>query len=181
MSKNLLRFILFTSLFLLLANSGRSLPIDAGAGYTPNRIEEDTEVTFSGTLYNLMSINIYVTSFNVSFLEAATESAAGEQKVYNLSKSYPEGRRLLQSNSSFTDLFQTKVTFAPGTYDVSIFFGNANDTTGALNEYAYALINETVTIVGVSDPTRFFEGLGIVVFSGFAIYLGLIVYNKYKK
>ncbi len=183
MRNSVIRVIITLSMILLMTGN---VPADAivngASGFAPAKIDEGEEATFSGTIYNLQNISIYVDSLYVEFIEGIISGAQGNTDVLNMSKTYPAERQELPTNSSFTDTFKTEVNYNPGTYNVSIFFMYSNNSDGSSLEKVYSLINQTVIIEGVNDYTRFVIGFAYAVGFAIVIVIGLIVYNnKFKR
>lgn len=179
-----LRLFVVLSIFLFMANPATTAEqLSASSGYTPTRIQVDTEVSFTATVYNLQDRELYIQGMNVSFTEGSASGSSTNVDTFYLTKSYPESRRALPANSSFSDRFTIKVSFEPGTYNVSIFFANSNESDSrSWNPHVYALTNETVVIIGVNDTLKFLLGLGIFFGVTAIVIIGLMVYNsKFKK
>lgn len=166
---------------VLLANPATSM-VDGGSGFVPGKIKQGSEVMFSGTIFNLSNLTIYVHSMYVEFIEGTTIGSTGIAQRFNSSHSYPESRRTLESNASLSDFHKDEINYEPGEYNVTVYFEYANTTTATTFDIAYAIINQTTVVVGVSSAGRLLRGFGIFVGIVASVIIGLIVYNnKFKK
>ena len=168
---------------LLFSISTSADLIDGYAGMVPERIERGSEVSFSGTIHNLGNYEVFVQQFNVSFVERLGSEANSAPENYSYSESYADEPYQLPSNSTFTSLFKTIIDIEPMAYNVSIFFLYSNTSASVIStwESAYTLANQSVLIIGVSDPQKIFYGFLITISFLASAFIILVVRAKYFK
>jgi hypothetical protein len=168
---------------MLTSNSTSADLIDASSGMAPSKIEQGSVAEFSGTIYNVGPTEVYVQSMNVSFVEDLGAGANAKPKSYNLTSSYIDDPYFLPSNNSFTDAFKEIIDFDATIYNVSIFFAYSNTSVSPASTWhkAYALTNQSVVIVGVTEIMKVFYGF-VIAFSVIAvIVIALMIRSKYFK
>ena len=168
---------------MLTSNSTSADLIDASSGMSPAKIEQGSEVEFSGTIYNVGVTEVYVQYMNVSFVENLGIDENAKSKSYNLTSSYRDDPYFLPSNNSFTDAFSEIIDFEATIYNVSIFFSFSNTSTSPESTWykAYALTNQSVIVVGVTEPMKVFYGFVIAFGSVAVVVIALIIRSKYFK
>ncbi len=153
MSRN---FVFFTSILLLLTGSivynGSAEPfLVVGANYSTDRIDSGDIVRFTGSLFsNSSSGDTKVISMNVTLgLFGSKITAAHYSKVYDLT------RQSFEQNSTITGTITEKLDLEGGEYNVSIFFDirdGAHTTPNKIESY-YVMINQSLLVRGINDPT----------------------------
>lgn len=168
---------------MLTSNSTSADLIDASSGMSPVKIEQGSVVEFSGTIYNVGSSEVYVQSMNVSFVENLGVDSNSKPKSYNLTSSYLDDPYFLPSNNTFTDAFAETIDFDATIYNVSIFFSYSNTSASPESTWykAYALINQSVIVVGVTEPMKIFYGFAIAFAVIAVILVSLMIRSKYIK
>ena len=166
---------------MLTSNSTSADLIGASSGMTPAKIEQGSEVEFSGTIYNVGKSEIYIQSMNVSFVENLGIDSNSKAKSYNLTSSYLDDPYFLPSNNSFTDAFEVIIDFDATIYNVSIFFSYSNTSASPESTWfkAYALVNQSVIVVGVTEPMKVFYGFAIVFGVIAVVVISLMIRSKY--
>lgn len=182
-------FALSLILLLTVSSSTAQVQVDDqiagayGGKISTIRIEQDSNVEFSGSTYNFDDDTIFfINSMNITFLELLGQSTSRDAKIYNLTKSYESSFRL-GPGETYSDSYRTKVDLNAGKYNVSISFVLSNGTATSSASYIpkYALSNQTVQIVGVSESQKVLRAFGYTILAIVGLVILFYFYSKFVK
>lgn len=154
-----------------------------GGSISATTIEQNSDVTFGGSVYNIHNVSIfYIYFLNVTFRELLGESSTRTPKRYNYTKTYDSNFRL-NTGEIFSDTYRTKVDLNPGKYNVSIAFTISNGTASASSAFRpqYAMGNQSVEVIGVSQSQKVLIAFRNTILAILGIIVLTYLYLKYVK
>ncbi len=177
-------FLIFLILNVGINTSAQLSQVDAYvASIESDEIEEGESITFTGSIYNLGNITIYVHSMNVTFVELLGQSSVRDPKLHDFVKEYPQDTVRLEHNEIYADNFRSEINLNPGKYNVSIGFGvqNSSIASDLTREYRYGLVNQTVEVIGTSQSVNIARGIGYFLLAVTGLSIIYYIYSKFRK
>lgn len=154
-----------------------------GGSISATTIEQNQDVTFGGSVYNIHNVSIfYIYFFNVTFREILGETSTRSPKRYNYTKTYDSNFRL-STGEVFSDTYRAKIDLNPGKYNVSIAFTISNGTASTVNSFRpqYAMGNQSVEVIGVSQSQKVLTAFGYTILGILGIIVLTYLYLKFVK
>lgn len=172
-------------IFNVGVNTGAQLSqVDAYVGsIESDEIEEGESIQFTGSVYNLGNVTIWVFTFNVTFIELLGQSSIRDPKLFDFSKVYPKDSVILDNNDIYSDSFSANIDLNPGKYNVSIGFTvfSASVADDTLWENRYALVNQTVEVIGTSQSIDIARNIGYFLLGITGLLIVYYIYTKFRK
>lgn len=177
-------FIIFLILNVGINTTAQLSQVDAYvASMESDVIEEGESIMFTGSIYNLGNISIYLYSMNATFFELLGQSSVRDAKLFDYSKEYPRDSVTLEHNEIYTDNFEANIDLNPGKYNVSVGFGVQNSSLASetTREYRYGLVNQTVEVLGTSQQLNLARGIGYFLLAVTGLLIIYYIYSKFRK